>query len=178
MLKRGFTAPLLLVLVTSFFVLASLFWVISNNVNTSTTSTNVKGASSNVPSYAKPGFAIYVSASQGTWDLVQYLCKDYDACVSSLDSGKRWGTVGGGPADLQEIFVEYNPQWSEYKYIKLYVRSSWGSQMRLFTPTKLGDVPDTKAVIVTANNAKYNVVVMPVEAFSTKFYKSAEFTDK
>lgn len=176
-MRRGFTAPILLLLVGLFLVFSTLFWIVSNNVSVTETDPSVKGTSTKSETYSKPGLSVFVTSSGGTWELVELLCKDYDSCVSSLDYGKRFGTSGGGTATSQEVFIQYDPQWADYQYLKLYVRPSFGSKSIYYKPQSLGDVPETKIVALKAMAQEVQAVLVPLSGVKDKYLRSASFTD-
>lgn len=176
--ERGFSAVLLSILVLAFLAVPAYYWVSNDAKDDFSPLQNVKGASVDGSTSGISGFSVSVVSDSSTWDLVEYLCKTADECLSSLTAGRRLGTVSGGATDLHEVVVEYSPEWQEYDYIKYYVRSGWYSSGKLFKVDILGDLPGSSIHELNDGGDIYNVVLSPVTAIQDSFYDSARFTNR
>ncbi len=175
--QEGFAVPLVLIIAAFILAIPAYYWVSSNSLNVSP-SKEIQGASTVNTTSAKPGFSVTVTSNAETWDLIEYLCEDRSECVSSLEAGKRWGTVSGGQADLHEVFVEYSPEWEGYDYIKYYVKPGWFATDSQFVVVDKGEVPGTEVVSLgDGASTTYKVVLTPVTRISGEFYTSAQFSD-
>jgi hypothetical protein len=175
-MPKGFSSTLILIIIALLLVLPIALWVSFNKISSSLSKESVKGASSSTI-YAKPGFSVKVVSKGGGWDLFQYLCKTIEECEISVDSGKRGGTVSGGSVDSKEIIIGFDPSWSEYKYIKYYVKPSWSNDaavLRKFNVTDLGSYPDS----ISKEMGGINFVISPLTDIQSKFQKSATFSDQ
>ncbi len=160
---RGFAVPLLLIVVVLLGGFA--FYFFSTNSRE-----NVKGVSTSIAEQSVPGVTVSVIASSPAWDLVEYVCASAEECLASLGSGKRLSTVSGGATELREIKVSYSDDWKGFSYLKLYVRPSGLGANRSFHVVAAGDVPGTVV--------KDDMVLIPLDQVSVKFYKSATFSDR
>lgn len=176
-MRNGFSALLLIVLVALLAGLPLLYWGFSNKVNLSKSMDNVRGVIS-TGSYASSGFSILVVSDSETWDLVEYLCKDLQACVSSLNSGERLGTVSGGQTNMHEVIFEPKDGWKDYKYIKVFVRPGWLGSSSSFMVKDLGRAPGSDVYTVKEGQSSYEFVVIPLEGVFSNFYKAATFSDR
>lgn len=171
--QKGFAVPLMLIVVL--LILAVPAYYIISSLPTS--SSDIRGASSEGNINDRPGFSVSITSTSSTWDLVEYLCGSLDECTTSLTSGRRWGTVSGGQTDLHDVVVEYSDEWSNYEYIKYFVRSGWYAQGKDFNVVSAGNVPNSDVFKVSDGNESYDVVVAPVSVLSNGFYSSAHFSD-
>ena len=169
-MQKGYARPLLLVLLFLVIALPLTYKAVSNRI-TSIKSESVKGVSS---ANDKPGFSVGVVSSEGTWELIQYVCLTQEECTFNLTSGKRVGSVGGGVTILQEVFVPTAPEWKDYKYIKFFVKPGWGSAERAFTISELGTFTASEKKTFSGADA----VIAPIEHILTAFQQSATFTDR
>lgn len=177
-LQRGYSVPLFIVIALLLLTIPAYYWLRINNLNFSSSGENVRGVKSIGTPYHKPGFSVSVSTDVETWDLVEYLCNTREECLESISSGRRLGTVSGGPTELHEVFVEYMPSWNDYSYIKYYVRSGWYATQKNFRIAKLGDVPGATKETITDGGVTYEVVLAPVPDLKDAFFVSAHFTDR
>ncbi len=176
MSQKGFTSPILLVPLLILGVMFGAFWFLTNDVNVSTSTQNVKGLSTK-ESHAKPGIGVSIISEGGTWDLLEYLCETESACLASLEAGVRWGSVSGGKTSLHEVEIVASKEWENYGYLKYFVRRGWGSQGNAFKVTDLGEFPGAKVHTINSNGITYDVVIAPIDNVTTSFYKSAVFSD-
>ncbi|HXK52674.1 hypothetical protein H6802_01300 [Candidatus Nomurabacteria bacterium] len=168
--QKGYSVPLILIFVFSLVSIPVYYFFINQQA-----AETVKGA--NTKATTEPGFGVQISSKSGTWDLVEYLCKDYDSCVSNLTAGTRMGLVSGGVSDLHEVVVSAQDDWSNYSYIKFYVRPSWHSDPINYRVVSLGSIPFSKAVEISDGTRNVEVVVAPLENISSTYIQSAHFSD-
>lgn len=175
---KGYSVPILLIVMSLLVALPVLFWVASNNFNFAQSADgSVKGTSTSQLS-SKPGLGITVTSEGGTWDLVEYACKTLDECNVSLSSGKRLGTVSGGIVENYQVTLLSSTDWDEYSFLKYYVRSAWGTGARGYKVLNAGNLQDSKIYNMTSDDVNYEVVVSPLETAKKVFVKSAAFSDK
>lgn len=176
--ENGFSAVLTLLVIFSVIAVPTYFvYYTTSAKNPQNLETNVRGVSTSRTLSTKPGFSVGVVSNSATWNLVEYLCNDIDECLSSLNSGRRLGTVSGGETDLHEVVVEYSADWAEYDYIKYFVRSGWYTSSGAFKVTALGDIPGSEMHIIEDNGEEFEVVVSPIVNVTNSFYSSATFSD-
>ena len=137
---------------------------------------DVKGISTSLPS--EDGTYINVVSKFGNWDLYKYLCKDLDNCISLENNGEYWGIVSGGDTtgyvykiDSTKVIDE------EYKYIKVFVKSSWGSLLRVFEPTIISNNKQIKSYSIVNESQEYNVVIIPIESIDNTTSNIIQFSD-
>ena len=171
-MQRGFARPLFLISALLVIGLPVALIASGTSVNSSL-SKDVKGTATVVENTAKPGFSVTVTSNNGTWELVKYLCKDLDECSASLTSGKRVGSIGGGSTSGYKVNVESSPDWSNYTYVKYFVKSGWGSATRTFSVKELGSYEGSVKEVFEEGEA----VVSPVEKILNGYQFSATFTD-
>jgi len=137
---------------------------------------NVKGISTEIPT--KVGATFRVSSRGGTWDLHQYLCDDRDACLKSLNVGKQWGIVSGGLTTNYAFTAVPSQNWgSNFKYLKVFVRSSWGSISHDFMPTLVNDKDGLEVTTVVSEGTPYTLVLIPLEKITANSHILVDFRD-
>lgn len=173
-MSKGIKLPLVLIFLALFLSIPVLFFYYIKDKNVDTT--NVKGVQSEIPS--KSGITVRVSSNGGTWDLHQFLCDDKEACLKTLNIGKPWGIVSGGVTKNYEFNIAANQKWeSNFKYIKLFVRSSWGSMSRDFNPTVLNQSDLTETFTITSDGVSYKVILVPLEKINENSAILIDFRD-
>jgi len=142
---------------------------------------NVKGVSTFEPKYS--GVIVNIKSTQGNWDMYKFLCSTISDCTSSLNNGKPWGIVSGGTID--NYFYNLNSlnnekeEKEDYKFIKIYVRSSWGSVQRIFEPSiKFDNNKDFNLYEIKNDLNNYKVVIFPIEYLKSLDSYKIEFSDK
>ena len=168
---RGFAVPLLLIVVV--LLGGAVFYFFSVNSRE-----NIKGVSTSIAEQSVPGVMVSVIADSPAWDLVEYVCVSAEECLASLNAGKRVSTVGGGATELREVKVNYSDGWEGFSYLKLYVRPSGLAGGALFSVVTPGDVPGTALEKISNDGESQDVVLVPLDQVSTRFYKSATFSDR
>jgi hypothetical protein len=168
-MKKGSLIPLVFI-VSLFLIVPAAFWVLTSK----TSNENVRGVSIKSD---KKGILVRIDSNYGNWDMVKYLCKDKEVCEASLVSGKGLDTTSGGQVKNRDVVVEYSPDWKDYKYLKVYVRSGWGSQVREFKVTKIGSVPGMTTEKITYGGSDYNVVFIPLDTVSESLLPTVRFSD-
>jgi hypothetical protein len=154
--KNGFAVPVVLIFVAIFLLMPLVFWWVSSR---NSRKEDVKGAETSATS--QKGTYIQVTSQSGTWDLLEYLCKTKDECVSGLEAGKKWEGVSGGNTEGHTVNISYSDLWEGYNYLKVFVRPGWSSQQRAFNLVKnetsgfeVTQVENTPAVLVPIENLK------------------------
>lgn len=137
----------------------------------------VKGASVSEINIPEKGLSVNVSSKVGTWEMYQYLCDTKDDCLESLMSGTRLGTVGGGVVSDYTIKVVPNSLWEGKEYLKLFIKSGWGSPARSFKVTDIGGVPGTEVENTTYEGITYELLLVPADDVTNFFYNSGSFSD-
>lgn len=172
--NRGFTVPIVVLLTLLFLLLPVIFLYTFN----SSPESSVKGASAKTPSNS---LSVKITSPNGSWDLQQYLCKDKKDCQSELLSGKRTSTVSGGKTSGQFVLVNQPDKVEDYKYLKIFVQSSWGSKTSAFKLINANVLTTMSAekVGLKENNVNYDVVLIPLSVFSTSdtYQESIEFQE-
>ena len=171
---KGLKLPLVIIFIALFLAIPVLFYFYT--VKKGDKNGNVQGIYSEVPS--KPGVTLRVSSNGGAWDLHQFLCDDRDACLKSLTVGKPWGIVSGGLTQNYEFNIAPNQNWgSQFKYIKIFVRSSWGSMSRDFVVTPLHDGGDVELIDLLSDGVDYTVVLIPLDSITSSSTVLVAFQD-
>ena len=135
---------------------------------------NVRGAKT---SEIENGLYVVVNSDTGTWDLNSYLCKSKLECLESLTSGVKLETKSGGRALGYEVDLVYENQWSDYSFLKVFVKPGWGAQGRAFKIIDPGVVKGASSEKINLDNVMYEVVLIPVRDLKSGFFKGAEFSD-
>lgn len=172
----GFTIPFVTVFVLVLLISPILFFVFHN---TFLTDPMVKGASISAPINSQSTDSpinITVSSNSGTWDLFAYLCSEQESCAKPLDSGKRVVSVSGGITKGQQVAISYTEAWSNFKYVKIYVRPGWGSTLRTFVASVSGD--DLVIQNAEYEGNIYEVVLIPVSSFKDSVAAIVTFSDR
>lgn len=168
-MRKGLSLPLLLIVV-SFLLVPLLYWFFVYR----TSQPNIKGAK--ITGQNK-GALVVVNSKNGTWELNSYLCENKDSCLSSLTAGSKLDTRNGGSTNSYQVPFNFEDGWLSYGFLKLYIRSGWGSQDRLFKATNSGQIEGLVIEQVSLGESDYNVVLIPTSDLSTGFYKGVEFSD-
>lgn len=169
-MKRGSIWPLLLIL-TAFLLIPAGYWYFGYRASQN----NIKGAKT---SDIQNGLFATINSSNGTWDLNSYLCKTRLECLESAASGVKLNTQSGGKVSGYEVNIVYQPQWDDFSYLKLFVKSGWGTQGRLFQVTDKGVVTGTSVEKIGSDASQQQVVLIPIKELKNGFYKGAEFSDQ
>lgn len=171
-MQKGFAQPLLVIALIAFVGLAAAISLTNSNI---ISDENVKGVKSTGISDSKPGLMFNVISPSGTWELIQYLCKTKDECDSSISSGKRLGSVGGGKTELQKVTLPVSPEWTDYSYIKVLVKSGWNSSSGkdLYKASVLDQASGTYRKVF----GEYESVIVPIETPVNTLVQVAEFSD-
>ncbi len=167
-MNKGFSLPIVLI-VALFISLPVMFFFFS----TRATAPNVKGAFTT----ANVGFDVQISSNKGTWDLFEFLCTTKEECTTSLTGGKRLETIGGGQVKTYDVVVEPDQAWNDYKFIKLFVKSGWGSPFRTFSVSDPAQIPGAEVTKITEGLSDYNIILLPITSVQNSFYTSINFTD-
>lgn len=168
-MKKTSVLPLILI-VTVFLVIPIVFWVVSFR----STDDNIQGARTK---NGDAGASVLVSSKYGTWDLVKYLCQTREECVGSLTSGRVLDTTSGGVTDRQSVVIKYSKDWDSYKFLKVFVKSGWGSSLREFQVSLAGNASGSYVEDVVYNGINYKVVIVPIDIISGSLMEIAEFSD-
>lgn len=174
--QRGFSALILITIVSVLLAVPAYLYASGNLVGLKSVATDVKGASTKASTGS--GFNVFITSQSPTWDLVEYLCTSKEECLTSLNSGRRFGTVSGGETDLHEVVLSYTPEWGNYKYVKYYVRSGLQTSGAIFRVLDEGDIPGTEVETITDGTARYTLVLIPISAVKESFYTSATISDR
>jgi hypothetical protein len=172
--NRGFTVPIV-VLLTLLFLLLPVIFLYTFNSNSAI---NVRGTTSKIPNNS---LSVRVKSPNSSWDLQQYLCKHKDDCQTSLESGKRYATVSGGKTQNQLVIINRIENVEDYKYLKVFVKPSWGSNSSGYTVTSSNSlsVLSAEKLTVEENNLNYEILLIPLDSFSniTETLESIEFKE-
>lgn len=171
-MSKGSVMFVLVVFVSIFLLIPLGFFIFSKDTN----SADVKGAKiSNVQSTFS-GIRVEI-ASSGTWDLYQYLCVDREECIEGLDSGTAWGKVSGGSVKNYAVEIKSDYKWKNYSYLKLYVRSGWGSTSGLFNIISVDSALNAVSENIIYKGVQYSVLLIPIEGVLDNFGGSVSFSD-
>jgi hypothetical protein len=168
-MRRGSMWPLLLI-VALFLIIPLGYWYLSSRSSMK----NVKGAKI---SEIENGVYVVVNSNAGTWDLNSYLCKSKPECLESLTFGVKLETKSGGRSLGYEVNLVYEDQWSDYSFLKIFVKPGWGVQSRAFRVIDPGVVKGASSEKIDLDNMTYEVVLIPIKELKTGFFKGAEFSD-
>lgn len=168
-MKKSSLIPLVFI-ISLFLIVPATFWVLTSK----TSNENVQGVS--IKSDTK-GVLVRVDSNYGNWDMAKYLCKDKETCEVSLISGKGLDTTSGGQVKNGDVAVEYTADWKDYQYLKIYVRSGWGSQVRDFSVSKIGSVPGMTIEKMTYGGSDYSVVFIPLDSIGETLLPTVRFSD-
>ena len=177
-MQKGFSVSFVVIFIVLFIATPIIFWWATAKNNFSVQN-DIKGASTYDSIQSKNGLLIEISSKQGTWDLFEYLCKTKEECVSSLLGGKRWGTVSGGTtSENHQVIIESSDEWDNNKYLKLFVKSGWGSPERKFGVSGVEYIADTSVETTSYEGDQYQVVVLPLDSVKLRLYKTIVFSDQ
>lgn len=167
-MNKGFSLPI--VIIVALFISLPVIYFLSISKPQQQT---VKGVSS----VKNSGFSIQIKSTNGTWDLLEFLCNDMDECTQSLTSGKRVETISGGITDSYEVFLEPSSDWDNYEFIKIYAKPGWGSSARTFSVVDKGVVPGTIVQTFTEDDVEQPFIIIPLDPVKSEFYTSANLAD-
>ena len=167
-MKKSNLIPLVLV-VSTFLMLPIVFFFLNSK-----NGGNVQGTKTQAN---KKGIVLKITSNYGTWDMTKYFCKTKDECLTSLFSGKIIDTTSGGVVEGSHVTVDYSPEWTNYEFIKVFVKSGWGSSTRTFKVSAMGAVPDVTVEKVTYGGVSYNVVLIPLSSVNGVLLEVASFSD-
>jgi hypothetical protein len=173
MKQRGFNLPSVIILVTLFVSVPVLYFTL---VLKHPKTDNVRGVATEIAS-SEGGVIVKVSSKNGTWDMFEFLCKSESECIQSLKSGKQWGVVSGGSTDGHEVLVEKSPEWKDFKFVKVFVHSAWGSISREFSALPTSDSGLVKIVEISDSEGEHMVALIPISGEDTKVRLLVEFHD-
>jgi hypothetical protein len=168
-MRKG-SAWLLLIVIVVFLMIPLGYWYLNYRASVK----SVKGAKT---LEIQNGVYVVVNSNTGTWDLNSYLCKSKQECLESLTSGVKLETRSGGRALGVEVDLIYEDQWSDYSYLKIFVKPGWGTQGKVFEILDPGVVKESSSERITSGNVEYEVVLMPIKDLKSGFFKGAEFSD-
>jgi len=168
-MRRG-SVWLLLLIIIVFITIPAAYWFFGYK----NSQESIKGAKT---SGSQTGFYVTVNSNLETWDLNSYLCKTKDDCLGSLTSGYKLDTFSGGRVSGHQINFSYNPGWEQYQYLKLFVKSGWGSQTKSFVVAEGGNITGTVVDQVNDDGYKQDVVLIPINSIKDSFQKSAVFSN-
>lgn len=168
-MRKGFAWPLLLIFIV-FLAVPLAYWYFSYR----SAQESIKGVKT---SGIEVGFYVTINSKGGTWDLSSFLCKTRSECLESLSSGYMLGTNSGGKVSGYDITFSYDNSWNDYSYLKLFVKSGWGTQGKAFVVTDQGVVNGTSIEQINGDGYSQDVVLIPVKEVKHGFQKSAEFSD-
>lgn len=171
-MSKGFSLPILILVLVALIVIPSSIWYYKSRES------SVMGAFAKKETIMENGFSVYVESAEGTWDLLEYLCKDKEECTKSLDSGTQWGSVSGAQTDYHEVLVDYANDMDAYGYIKLFVRPSWHQSSRIFEIEDGNSFTDGEFHELSNNGKKIQVLLIPTEKIKNGFVKTVLFTDR
>jgi hypothetical protein len=171
-MNKGLSMPLILILVL--IILLPLSYLFFSKEMGLFTPKNVKGATTEVA--RDPGLSFTV-VSSGTWDLSQYLCATLKECSSSVQSGKRIGSIGGGKTSAYEVYLKASEEWKQYSFLKIVVRPGWGTDRAVFSVSDLGSVEGTIRETFKDGSNVMEAVIVPLSEVNGSFFRSAVFTD-
>lgn len=161
-MRKGFTVPLILVLVLVLVLVPLIFWISTNNFNSSSSNDVMGTTDSKLPN--KPGFSVTVNSGVGVWDLLQTGCVSLEECTQSVSSGRRLATASGGSGVNNTVNVYIDPNWSSYEYLKLYVRAGWGANTQGFDIESSGELDNVEVVTMSESSTSYSVAILPIKS--------------
>jgi len=168
-MKRGSIWPILII-VTLFLIIPLGYWYLRYQDSMR----NVKGAKT---SEIANGLYVIVNSNSGTWDLNSYLCKTRSGCLESLTSGDKLETKSAGRAIGYEVDLVYQDAWKDNSFLKIFVKSGWGAQNKVFNVINPGVIPGTSIEKIDSSGISQEVILVPVSELNSGFYKGPEFSD-
>lgn len=173
-MSKGLALPIVIVFIALFLSVPVFFYLYANKGLEG--NLNVKGAASEFTN--ESGVTLRVSSKGGTWDLHQFLCDERNACLSTLMIGKPWGIVSGGLTENYEFNIDPDQGWDEqFKYLKVFVKSGWGSMFRTFSAMPLHQKDLVESHTITNESKDYTVILIPLENINSNSNILIEFKD-
>ncbi|OGC77525.1 hypothetical protein A2619_01940 [candidate division WWE3 bacterium RIFOXYD1_FULL_39_9] len=173
--KNGYVSPLVLFFIFLFISIPIIYW---GATSWGKSAVSVKGTSDVVLAGGR-GISVEVTSVGGTWDLYAYLCNSEEECSDNLTSGKKIGVFSGGNSEQFLVQIPYDSSWDSHKYVKLYVKTGWGSTSRTFSVSgqdeQLGLIYKEYA---GDTGRKYNLILVPVEKLGSENNYIGSFSDK
>uniref|UniRef100_A0A7C4XNM5 Uncharacterized protein n=1 Tax=candidate division WWE3 bacterium TaxID=2053526 RepID=A0A7C4XNM5_UNCKA len=169
---RGISAPLLLILIAGLIVGSFFVYKISKNPQNNVYGVNTQADNSEM------GLQISVVSGNTSWEMLKYLCVSESDCLESLDAGRRLSKLSGSPTELRDVSVVPEDFWKEFKFLKVYVRSSLNLMGGGFDVLSQGEVPGTLIKKIPFGSENVSVVLIPVEPLFNSYHKSATFSDR
>ncbi|HSX39311.1 MAG TPA: hypothetical protein VLI92_01850 [Candidatus Saccharimonadales bacterium] len=173
-MQKGSSGLLVIIFIALLVILPVSTWVV---IKSTAKDGSVQGASTVDSSSTSPGFSVNVVAKSSGWDLEEYVCKTLDECSNSPESGMRWATISGGQTALHKVDVLYTSELDSYSYMKVLVKSGWGTSLKTFKISEAGSVPGSKKQTLKDGQVNYDVLLLPLDKVKTAFYTSATFSD-
>lgn len=112
------------------------------------------------------GLKINVKSS-GSWDLLEYLCKTKTECSQNVESGRRTQTISGGASEGHEVLVVPDESWTNYTYLKVYIKPSWGAMSGKFSADQ-NEEGAGEIVTFNTSDSSYEVFIVETEALKTR----------
>lgn len=131
-----------------------------------------KGSQETTGLYKIPGLSVLVKSS-GNWDLFEYLCKKGDDCEATPTSGLRLSTISGGEDQEHEVVIDQAREWSDYSYIKLFVRSAINEPEKIYKVEKDESLPQAEVKNIGEGRDQVEAVVVPVSEVSNSYHEMA-----
>jgi hypothetical protein len=175
-MKKGFTAWYVIMFLILFISLPLLLWHAIFKEN-AVTRPIVKGASS--VNSSRNGVEINVVSLMGSFDLYQFVCPSKEECEKELLGGKKYAVVSGGKSDEagKSIFVENSDLLDEFEYMKIFVRSGWGSASTPYSIKSIQSVEGAYITDISDSGSKYSAVVFPLKTLSEGRSGPINFSD-
>ena len=173
-MRKGISNLLLILIVMIFLGVPVLFFVISNKDSFS--EDNVQGVSTTEVS-TKKNFYVTVDSPTGSWQLMQYLCSDVDTCLESLTAGTELASVSGGASENNQVMITEAFSWSDFSYLKVFVRSGWGMDESSYVISNIGDIPGTQKSSVESTGDEFEVAIIPISSLGYQTLSSVTFTE-
>jgi len=158
----------LIIIVSAFIIIPVVFWVFTfreepNDVRGVTTGGN--------------GVLINIVSKNGAWDMSKFLCEDISTCRESLTSVKPLEKTSGGGIEEQSIIIRSSKDWDSYEYLKIYVKSGWGSVERFFSISLTDGVKEAVIESFDYDGNTYEAVIVPTDLLRSEFVDSITFSD-
>ena len=169
-MKRGFTAPLVLIIIALLFLIPFVYWkLISVKTSTAEQQANVQGASSSINTYL-----VTVNSHTKSWELFAYLCNSTDECSSGLFSGHFSQKISGGEGTDLQVSLALPSSAGEYSHLKLVMKPSWGFSSS-YVPSDLVD--GGLLFDISHEHIGYSVAVFPFVALESDLSSIVTFSD-
>jgi hypothetical protein len=170
--RRAFSLPIVILLVLIVATPVVAFMFLSKK-----TDDNVKGAET-FKADTNNELTLQVNSANGTWDLLEYLCTAKDSCDKTLESGKRWQTLSGGPTQDHEVIVSSSDDLKGYDFLKIYIRPGWGSANRKFAIQDKENITPAQYANITDGTDNYDVVMVPIKGLDNYIGQPISFSDQ